>query len=355
MFRRDFLLASLFRASGAPTLHLEQQIPSTTPFNNLGRFGWRRLRRMFSAFLLLVTSFGAMLYAQTPTPVTGSRSPALTTAGPDRPAGVPEGYVITPNGYFHPSCVKELAQGDILRKDEGAIQHADGTLTDIAPCNYPHYTAKGESVSTEGEESAEPNGAHTAAAPTPSTSTYIEYAYIDTTTSYAGVIGSLTVPPAPSSNNGQTVFFFPGLIDDQVGGETATILQPVLGWNGFSSAVWTIASWNCCYDGVQTHSTPMTVSAGALIIGEVYSNCPSGSLTCSTWYVSTEDAGKGSTTLSSTSSYGQTFNYAFGATMEVYSVAQCSDYPSNGSLIFSGTVYNLDVLYGHERYAAMQL
>ena len=37
---------------------------------------------------------------------------AQAPAGPHRPASVPERYVITPNGYFHPSCVLRLANGD---------------------------------------------------------------------------------------------------------------------------------------------------------------------------------------------------------------------------------------------------
>ncbi len=39
---------------------------------------------------------------------------ALTPAGATRPAAVPAGFVITPFGYFHPSCVKQLAKGDVL-------------------------------------------------------------------------------------------------------------------------------------------------------------------------------------------------------------------------------------------------
>jgi hypothetical protein len=34
---------------------------------------------------------------------------AQMPAGARRPAAVPTGYVITPFGYFHPSCVTHLA------------------------------------------------------------------------------------------------------------------------------------------------------------------------------------------------------------------------------------------------------
>src|ERR1017187_4361862 len=33
---------------------------------------------------------------------------AQAPAGPNLPPGVPDGYVITPSGYFHPSCVRQL-------------------------------------------------------------------------------------------------------------------------------------------------------------------------------------------------------------------------------------------------------
>jgi len=54
---------------------------------------------------------------------------------------------------------------------------------------------------------------------------------------------------------------------------------------------------------------------------------------------------KQSTTLPQTSSVGQTFNWAFAGALEVYNVIQCSDYPANGQLAFSGVAlydYNFD-------------
>src|SRR5580700_10471927 len=71
---------------------------------------------------------------------------ALPLAGPKRPATVPAGYVITPFGYFDPSCVTHLAKGDVLRQDEKAIEHANGTYDTMRVCAYAHYTADGEKV-----------------------------------------------------------------------------------------------------------------------------------------------------------------------------------------------------------------
>ena len=57
---------------------------------------------VLSLFLAFIVS--TMAYAQAP-------------AGPNRPAGVPDGYVITPFGYFHPSCVRQLTEGETLLAD----------------------------------------------------------------------------------------------------------------------------------------------------------------------------------------------------------------------------------------------
>jgi hypothetical protein len=66
---------------------------------------------------------------------------AQVPAGPNRPAAVPAVYVITPFGYFHPSCVNHLAEGDVLLQDEKAIQHANGTYDTI-----PAFASKCSSI-----------------------------------------------------------------------------------------------------------------------------------------------------------------------------------------------------------------
>ena len=254
---------------------------------------------------------------------------AQVLAGPSRPAGVPEGYVITPSGYFHPSCVRQMAEGEALLEDGRVLQHADGTLENIPSCDYPRYTAHGE-IGGEG----------------PLTN-YIEWAQATTSTSYGGLTATWVVPPAPASNDGQTVYFFPGLDDIN---DTVTILQPVLGWNSFLlPGAWSIASWNCCVPSTSTnwHSPAVSVSPGDEIKGIIWDTCGAGTVSCPTWKVITEDVSTGrSTTLSDTPSEGQTFNWAFAGALEVsINLIQCSDYPPNGALTFSDVAlydYNFD-------------
>ena len=90
------------------------------------------------------------------------------------PIGVPAGYVVTPSGYFHPSCVKQLAKGETLEANGRVIRHADGALENILACNYPHYNAKGEVIDVG---SSEEN-------PLPTSHSWIEDVNVVSPTSY---------------------------------------------------------------------------------------------------------------------------------------------------------------------------
>ena len=261
---------------------------------------------------------------------------AQAPAGPNRPTGVPDGYVITPFGYSHPSCVRQLAAGEALLADGRIIQHADGTTGSIPACDYPRYTASGEIMS----------------GPLAISHSYIERAEATTTTSYGGITATWTVPPAPPPNSSncqafpntcQVVFFFPGFDDIN---DTVSILQPVLGWNADFAGAWGIASWNVTATGVIGESPAVSVSPGDEIKGTIWDTCGAGTVSCPAWKVISEDVSTGrSTTLGDTPSEGQTFNWAFAGALEVYNLNQCSDYPPNGALTFSDVAlydYNFD-------------
>lgn len=262
---------------------------------------------ILALFLALLAS--TMAYAQVP-------------AGPHRPASVPDGYLITPFGYFHSSCVRQLAEGDNLLADGRLLQHADGNLETVAPCGFPHFTPRGEIV-IPGAPGVQP----------PVINGWIESASTTTSSSYGKLVATWTVPPTPPSNDGQTLYFFPGLEDIN---HVVSIIQPVLGWNSDFGSAWGIASWNCCPSGITWESSPVSVSSGHKIKGTIKDTCSAGTLSCATWNVTTQDVTTGkSTKLSSTPSEGQTFNWAFAGAVEVYNVVQCGDFPSNGSITYS--------------------
>ena len=250
---------------------------------------------------------------------------ALPLAGPNRPSTVPAHYVITPFGYFDPSCVAHLAKGDVLRKDTKTIQHTNGTSDKMQVCAYAHYTGDGEAIiGDEQPVQHEPKISHS----------WIEYASITTSSSsYGEIYAEWNVPSGPSNNDGQTLYFFNGLEDYK---DVVTILQPVLGWNSDYASAWGIASWNCCESGFVYEAPPAPVSSGDLIFGITYDNCSAGTKTCSSWEVITVDETNGNfSELDNTGNFGQTFNWAFGGVLEVYNIANCGDYPGGGgSLAF---------------------
>lgn len=262
--------------------------------------------RPISLLILICTVLMASLYAQMP-------------AGPNRPASVPDGFVITPSGYFHPSCVMEVRKGEVLLAGGRILQHANGTIENVAKCAYSHFTPGGDEIAPDAR----------AVAPT-ITHSWIEDASVTTGSSYGKLTAVWDVPLAPATNNGETIFFFPGLEDIN---NTLSIIQPVLGWNattGFGQ--WSIASWNCCISGITQHSSFFAVATGDVISGSIQSTCAAGTLSCPTWNISTTDNPLGqTTTLSNSPSDGQTFDWAFGGALEVYNVSQCSNYPSSTS------------------------
>jgi hypothetical protein len=248
-------------------------------------------------------------------------------AGP-RPGSVPADFIVTPFGYFHPSCVNHLGKDDVLRQGEKAIQRADGTYENIRQCAYPHYRADGEKAVGDERAVQQPNISHS----------WVVSASSTTSSAYGGITAEWFVPPAPSSNDGQTVFLFTGLEDIN---DVVTILQPVLGWNADYRSGWGIASWNCCVNGAANEGPHAPVNAGDHLFGYVLSSYScKGSPTCPTWYISLNDETNGNFASLTTSNDGQTFNWVFGGVLEVYNVVQCADYPGSGDISF----FNLSVI-----------
>lgn len=240
---------------------------------------------------------------------------ALASTGANRPAGVPQDFVITPFGYYHPSCVNHLAKGDVLRQDEKMIQRANGTNQNIPQCAYPHYRADGQKVIGDEQAPNTPNISHA----------WVEYASITTTGAYGQIYGEWDVPPSPTTNDGQTVYLFNGLEDIN---DVVTIIQPVLGWNSDYAGAWSIAAWNCCVNGGVNEATPAHANPGDHLEGYVFMNCSVGTKVCSSWDIVVLDTENGAfSELLDTSNYGQQFNWAFGGVLEVYNIAQCTDYP----------------------------
>ena len=266
-----------------------------------------------------------VLLAAAAAALSGPASAAVLTRVGDadaavRPAGVPLDYVVTPNGLFHPSCVIEVRDTERLAAD-GAVLRADGSVArEAATCAYPRYVLHGDGV-----ERVEPGMR-------PEYSGWV--ARSDSNSNVTPPAGSsaaiFTVPSAPTTKNGQVLYYFPGLED---GGGVQTILQPVLAWNGFNDARWTMTNWNCCKSGQTWHGSTIPVSTGDKIKGTMKGSSCSGGV-CAKWMITSVDKTTGQKTSFNTDSYGQAFDWYFGGVKEVYFVTQCSQYPANGSISF---------------------
>ena len=95
--------------------------------------------------------------------------------------------------------------------------------------------------------------------------------------------------------------------------------------------------WDLIAAGLGTtyESPAIQVNSGDTILGTIQSTCSPGTLTCSFWNINTEDVTSGRSTLASQKSNNTlTFNWAFAGVLEVYNLAQCTDYPPSWSTTF---------------------
>jgi len=284
------------------------------------------------SFLLLVSSIALMAQERT--------ASALPHAGPNRPAAVPADYVITPFGYFHPSCVLQLNKGESLR-DGGILRHADGSTEQVAPCEHPHYKPSGEIATGSLDEHTTAAVQPLDTAPPPAINGWVEDSNAAIGTAFGKEVSTWTVPPLPMAQDGQTIFFFPGL--ETLASQT-DILQPVLG--STNGGQWNFVSWNCCPSNIVVHSSGINVSPGDKLVGTSVMTCAAGTTSCSTWNVISEDQTTNqSTELSNTPplTAGQAFNWGFGGVLEAYNVVQCPDYPADAALTITSTMYDTNL------------
>src|SRR6202041_1981731 len=105
------------------------------------------------------------------------------------------------------------------------IQRADGSIeASAATCAYSHFTPTGTPVNATASQTRKTN-----TITSPGVDGWVENSNVTTgspSSSYGALVARWTVPPPPLAEDGQVLFFFPGLEDIN---ETQSILQPVLG------------------------------------------------------------------------------------------------------------------------------
>lgn len=275
-----------------------------------------RTKLMSSAVALAMALAAIGCGQETETEATGAE--AIASAAPasiPKPAGVPDDYVATPNGWRHRSCVIEVGPDETVGPHH--LERAGGGRRAFGRCEHPAYDRAGAPLGPPTHE--------------PQVNGWV--ASINSTSQ--GAITSLgadwIVPPTPSSAQNQTLFFFPGVEPAATGD---VILQPVLAWNGFGDHAWTIASWACCKDGNVFNSSPVGVASGHKLTGTLAgTNCGGG--VCANWTITIkDDVTRQSTTFAATAD-GEQMSWVFGGAMEIYGVDTCTEYPGSTSMGFS--------------------
>jgi len=135
-----------------------------------------------------------------------------------------------------------------------------------------------------------------------------------------------TIPNPPTSNAGQTLYYFIGIQDNSA--PTVSILQPVLTF-GPPNSGWYVESWACCPQNISVHSSPvLNLKAGTTLAGSVVRKSPY------VWEINSVYNGQNATLYPDVGG----FNYNwFAATQEVYGVGNCNQF-AKGAMTMTNMV-----------------
>jgi hypothetical protein len=214
------------------------------------------------------------------------------------------GYVITPHGLVHKSCVHRVDSA--------------------APVDPNYDPACAFAMYRHIEAAATPTSG---AAAIPTTNGWVEDGnrYVDYYVQ--NFEGNFHVPPVPAQGGGQgPIIFLFNALEDSTGGN---IIQPVLShgceYDRFHCQ-WQIASWygGNYWGGNYYHSTPQSVNAGDTLYGRMYAHqndCNGGCL----WTIYTSSSNGAATQISVHTTLP--WQWIFSGVLEVYNVDNCAQYP----------------------------
>jgi len=237
-----------------------------------------------------------------------------------RPPGVPEDYVLTHHGFFHPSCVVPVASGDFVGEDL-VVRGEDGTEHGrLTPCPYPRFTLAGQLVDEHPHDTWDG---------------WLVY-YEDDGKSPIPVAPTLTsewvVPPMPTLAEGQDVAFFNGIKTTAGGGD---ILQPVLDFSEVPGT-WVIFSEHCCLGGHDLQTMPpIPVSPGDVVRGVVAGRGCRSDGVCENWSVTTTDVTTGQSTVLNTAAPMGVPEKVNPGVLETYNLSSCDMLPPSGEETFT--------------------
>jgi hypothetical protein len=138
--------------------------------------------------------------------------------------------------------------------------------------------------------------------------------------------GTYTVPGDPAADNGQVLFYFLGMQDNNYA--AVNIIQPVLTWgNGVKG--WNLASWDCCPKNITVQSKTITgFGAGDQIRGTMQR------VNSDTWSIDSTIVKSGANTTLVPQVGTYLYDWA-DVTLEVYSTTTCPEF-AKGPMQFTG-------------------
>jgi hypothetical protein len=249
------------------------------------------------------------------------------------------GYVMTPAGFFHRSCIHEIPEGALVDSNLRVIRK-NGSTYQIPRCLYPPFTTPA-SLFRSGTESA--SALRTATVAATATNGYLEIAQTIVGGPYKSISSNWLVPPTPvlSYVSPQVYYTFSGLYN---GG--AYILQPVTQY-GFSHDAgggnfWQASSWRCdSNNGCLVSSPVLRVASGHSMTGSVVASACSGGF-C-TWTTTIRDLSTGQQSVLTLLHETETYAVAVGGAVEVQAM-DCAHLPQTGSffsgITLTGPTYN---------------
>jgi len=254
----------------------------------------------------------------------GMRPESAAFAGREsRAAAAPEvALVLTPGGFRPKSMVHHVERGSHLDFDADNIRKLDSSMREVAQLGKLELRPGGEPLM--------PRNVSLHPEKTPAKgSGWIAYASWTNTTGHpvSRFATTWVVPPAPSTDHGQTIFLFNGIQNSTM------IYQPVLQWGSSAAgggSYWSVASWYADgQGGVAFHTDLVRVNPGDVLVGVMTLTGQADgkfSYNC-------EFQGIANTSLPISKVQELTWNIE---TLEAYGVQQCSDYPATNFTAMSG-------------------
>jgi hypothetical protein len=263
---------------------------------------------------------------QSVTHVTGAPTQAPKAAAP-----VATKLVATPGGYRDPSLVHLIEPDHVLTLENGNLRKMHVAGHEVVDFGVLRQRQTGIPL-MPGNVARDP-------AKVPALgSGWISYASWTNNTGHPVSRFSTTwvVPPAPSTDHGQTIFLFNGIQNSTM------IYQPVLQWGPSAAgggSYWAVASWYVDGQGGPAfHSNLVRVNSGDVLTGVMHLTGQSGTQ----FSYGCEFTGIANTSLPINNVQELTWNIE---TLEAYGIQQCSDYPNTNFTAFTGI--DLQTTAGH--------